>query len=211
MKSTEVFQCPSDSTKTPLPPSKAVPISYVFNSSLVMDYPPGNTIVSPRGKISKFQSPAATVMLCEDKNQTADVTNPLENDSLAANGTWHLDYNNVTDGTGNPNRTGYFVTGDLGNRPTGGFNGGNQTDYYTGTGSRSTPAVPGRHTDGSNFLMCDGHVKWLRPGSVSSGFGWNDMNSQDDQQDGDASDFPRSAGTSGKIDGVPIGATFSPY
>ena len=31
-------------------------------------------------------------------------------------------------------------------------------------------AQTGRHSDGSNFLMNDGHVKWLRPGAVSSGY-----------------------------------------
>jgi len=25
------------------------------------------------------------------------------------------------------------------------------------------------HTDGANYLACDGHVKWLKPGAVSGG------------------------------------------
>jgi prepilin-type processing-associated H-X9-DG protein len=28
----------------------------------------------------------------------------------------------------------------------------------------------GRHFDGSNYLMMDGHVKWLKPSQVSPGF-----------------------------------------
>ena len=32
------------------------------------------------------------------------------------------------------------------------------------------PSKTGVHTDGSNFLLCDGHVKWLHGASVSSGY-----------------------------------------
>jgi len=31
------------------------------------------------------------------------------------------------------------------------------------------PSSEGRNTGGSNFLMCDGHAKWLRNAQVSSG------------------------------------------
>jgi prepilin-type processing-associated H-X9-DG protein len=37
----------------------------------------------------------------------------------------------------------------------------------TGNGQESIPT--GRHTDGSNFLLCDGHAKWFRATSVSTG------------------------------------------
>ena len=37
----------------------------------------------------------------------------------------------------------------------------NLAAYYTG--------ATGRHTDGSNFLATDGHVKWLRGTAVSPG------------------------------------------
>ncbi len=33
----------------------------------------------------------------------------------------------------------------------------------------SYDAATGRHTDGSNFLLADGHVKWLRGQYVSTG------------------------------------------
>ncbi len=54
-----------------------------------------------------------------------------------------------------------------------GYNGG---QYATGvfpnvTNTASSPylALTGRHSDGSNFLLADGHVKWLRATSVSAG------------------------------------------
>ena len=36
-----------------------------------------------------------------------------------------------------------------------------------------------RHTDNSNYLMCDGHVKWLRSTVVSPGY--NAANATDDE------------------------------
>ena len=51
------------------------------------------------------------------------------------------------------------------------------TDTYQtgplGSPAKNTPnssfATTGRHTDGSDFLMSDGHVKWLRGTAVSAG------------------------------------------
>ncbi|MCW3060331.1 MAG: hypothetical protein JWQ02_2152 [Capsulimonas sp.] len=44
--------------------------------------------------------------------------------------------------------------------------------------NRTNPQPPivtkGRHTDGSNFLAADGHVKWLRPERVSGGLSATD-------------------------------------
>ena len=50
-----------------------------------------------------------------------------------------------------------------------GYMGGRTTGY---SGAFSTPIAPtGWHTDGSNFLAEDGHVKWLRGAQVSNGYG----------------------------------------
>ena len=45
--------------------------------------------------------------------------------------------------------------------PMGGITATNLTQDFTG--------ATGRHTDGSNFLAADGHVKWLRGPAVSPG------------------------------------------
>ena len=51
--------------------------------------------------------------------------------------------------------------------------------YYEGAGAigqppfyTNLPATSARHTDGANWLACDGHVKYLKPGVVSLGEGY---------------------------------------
>jgi len=134
VKSTEVYQCPSDSTK-PLavaaagatPAHTELPISYVFNRTLVCDYmaasyPNGGRLwSSPLGHISKFISPAKTVMLFEVKGYNADMTNPLENESPGLNGSWSDRPGGTIDGSPTPRGPinwgtgviGHYVTGDL--------------------------------------------------------------------------------------------------
>ena len=52
-------------------------------------------------------------------------------------------------------------TGDLGARPS--------ELYYKGQSCNNAPVPTARHLDGSNFLACDGHVKWFPGASVSNG------------------------------------------
>ena len=60
---------------------------------------------------------------------------------------------------------------------------GNRTDPTTYSGADATPIMPtGWHTDGSNFLAADGHVKWLRGAAVSNGIGsYGNTNDKQDQ------------------------------
>ena len=55
-----------------------------------------------------------------------------------------------------------------------------------------------RHTDGANFALADGHVKWLRPGQVSPGYA--NTNPQNDQDHG-VNQF-------GQPDGIAAGTGF---
>ncbi|MGI4789470.1 MAG: H-X9-DG-CTERM domain-containing protein [Janthinobacterium lividum] len=66
--------------------------------------------------------------------------------------------------------------------------------------SASVPRT-GRHTDGSNYLFCDGHVKWLRGTQVSNG---NAASAP-----GDAPTSCRAAGTA-NLSASGMAATFSP-
>ena len=52
--------------------------------------------------------------------------------------------------------------------------------------SYTTSGVNGVHSNGSNFLLADGHVKNLRPGQVSSG---HQSNSGQDQETGSTNSY----------------------
>ena len=128
---------------------------------------------NPAGVLSAQASPAVTVVLCEGTNIGTDVTNPLENGSDA-----------VTGGSYVGNGAQLLDTGLVGNPPL------------------ATPRDPsylkGRHTDGSNYLMCDGHSKYLKGIAVSGG----GEPSTSGGQGG-------SAATTDKLSTGPFAATFS--
>ena len=149
-------------------------VSYGFNQSLQ-----GYGLTST---LSSLAAPASTVLACEmeggkaqfdrdtseghaegagyvspavdglDANMTvipADIINTAVTGSLTGGKYAMGDSNMVTK----------YATG-----PMGGIvpSAANQAAYYTG--------LTGRHTDGSNFLAADGHVKWLRGSAVSPGY-----------------------------------------
>ncbi len=122
-------------------------------------------------------------MLYEVRNNAAAITDPLEGAVSGATifSSWGTGAA-LADKAGDPlpAATVQYDTGFLGNR--GAFNGG------FGTPARAI----GRHTDAANYLMADGHVKWLRGSQVSSG-GNNAAKSTDAQ--GATSNGNSAAGT----------------
>ena len=152
-KSTALFGCPDDPTPNT---ATKVKVSYAFNTD-VMPTAGANEPFSGSGALSIQNSPASTVLLFEvqssapGNSQTVDVTNSIEGSSPVSNGS----YQNAGQGPkcrGNGNW--YYATGIIG---------GN---------ANITPisAAPnGIHTDGSNWLACDGHVKYLKGAAVSGG------------------------------------------
>jgi len=61
---------------------------------------------------------------------------------------------------------------------------GPAADFNPATGNlggRAVSTLAERHTGGSNFLAADGHVKWLMPNNVSSGWTQANTNSYQDQ------------------------------
>ncbi len=121
--------------------SVLVPVSYGYNMN------------ASGAAGSLFQAPANTVLLFEVSGDISDVTKEgngagavdtsVDNESCSGNG------NDLT-------RGGYYTyqTGPLGSpaRASAGYTSG-----------------AGRHTGGSDFLLSDGHVKWLRGSAVSGG------------------------------------------
>ncbi|WP_125206085.1 DUF1559 domain-containing protein [Capsulimonas corticalis] len=176
VKSTAVFRCPDDSTSG----SNVAPITYPISY--------GINLQATRSALADFVSDSKSVMLFETVGSAASITtvgNAVSGDitSPAADG--------------NPegfNGVGRFATGVMsGASPS--EVGGNNGWYDTKTG---------RHTDASNYLMADGHAKWIRPTSVSTG---------GDGSNGDCNTFTSGtfAGTAASVDcsATGLAATFS--
>jgi prepilin-type processing-associated H-X9-DG protein len=143
IKSTDVFHCPDDPTTAPAP---NVPVSYAYNEN----------IARAGGSLKKTADPRAMVLAFEVAGDYADLSKPDEGAkagaaplSAAADGTdGSLHAGSLTDVV--------YATGYLGKRP----NSGSTTQFAAPTG---------RHTDGANYLLGDGHVRWLMGNKVSSG------------------------------------------
>ena len=156
VKSTGVYKCPDDSTGINTTTVNGVtvtqvPVSYGMNVDL-----------TPRiggQALSSQAAPAQTVLLFEFVGDQTDVTNPNEDTDAVG---WGMDSGgNGFLSASNANLTTGYATGDMGQPAN-----MNNANNANGDAGQHT----GRHTDGSNFLFCDGHVKWLRPVAISPGF-----------------------------------------
>jgi prepilin-type N-terminal cleavage/methylation domain-containing protein/prepilin-type processing-associated H-X9-DG protein len=182
VKSTGVFKCPDDSTNGAAP---IVPVSYAMNN--LMDGGNGGYF----GNIASWNAPASTVMLSEVTGVTSNIslgTGPDANSAGVDGGDTNVGWIDQSNGgcsAGGPQ----FATGWLGN-PV--HHAGNAACWQAQTG---------RHTDGSNFGMADGHAKFLRPGQVSSGTANN--NAACDQDTNGAA----CAGAAGVAAGTGFGGT----
>ncbi len=168
IKSTAVYKCPDDSYSPNAAGDYAV--SYAYNFVVARTDGLGVSASS-----SALNSSSSTVLACEVSGCPARLLDPVEGAGATSTnrlGYWGGNYYSpVTEGYAlivDPNtqygKGGDFATGYLGRRGLGGFYTGGSAgdDGYTKT------AKTGRHTDGSNFLFTDGHVKWLRGDAVSS-------------------------------------------
>jgi len=169
-KSAGVYKCPDDSTTIstqngqPRPNDKNTDsvVSYGMNAMLGGGVQPGATLAGQ-------SSPSNTVLLWEAKRGEGDFVNP-QTDIVSPSGNggdccagW-IDTPNGNAGS-DPN----FDTGVMGNPPR-----TNNIAWYGGK-------TVGRHADGSDFAMADGHVKWLRPIQVSAGNSNNNASCPQDQ------------------------------
>ena len=177
VKARGAYSCPDDATSIPAgSPAGATIISYVNNVNFSQSQNAAGSH-SQALRISRMTAPASTVLLLEGShNWTVPycvVAN--ENGTTCAvggsgdvNGAAHA--SPTTDGAQQ-----YFDS-----RGAGGTSLANGGKVETGPmGGRAATALnaqfgaafpTGRHTDGSNFLMADGHVKYLKGAAVSTGY-----------------------------------------
>ena len=206
VKSTGVYKCPDDSgAPQTLAGNTAtfVPISYAMNANLDPNF-------FYNTALSSIQAPASTVFLVEVQGMYADVTNTANDPD--SNGTTGNGYNSTwgsEEVDGGDNGDGFIYS--MNNH-----NARYVAGSSVGIGMGNPPRIngynlPARHTDGSNFLLADGHVKYLRPIAVSPGFSnGNSGYGQDQNNTGYVAGSGIAAGTSGlTTNGANFAATFS--
>jgi prepilin-type N-terminal cleavage/methylation domain-containing protein/prepilin-type processing-associated H-X9-DG protein len=175
VKSLGAFKCPDDSTTEASP---GTVVSYGINRNI--DIYNGACNTSPDAEtLSVFTSPAKTVLLFEVVNSTGySITDPFA--TAAANqGFQGDDYGDAGWSGGSPSGTGQGSQYDMV-----GYNDDpttpNRVMYATGwlanslggqTGNVYFPTTPaGRHTNGSNYVMGDGHAKFFQGSAVAGGW-----------------------------------------
>jgi prepilin-type N-terminal cleavage/methylation domain-containing protein/prepilin-type processing-associated H-X9-DG protein len=165
LKSVGVYKCPDDSTV--YNPGSGIwqDVFCAMNDSLLGD---GNRDASGNNPqptpLAKLNAPASTVMLCEVFGATMDINNASVNTDFSTGATMDSRF-----WGGCPTYcTGYYATG---NPP------GQSLVMAKGI-------TTGVHTDGSNYLACDGHVKWLRAARIAGG---KDAKSATDAQNNNGS------------------------
>lgn len=164
VKSQQVYRCPSDASK-PFSASQTV-VSYAYNSNLT------HPTEGAGGVLSVLRSTAKTVMLCEVANESDDlVTGSIPADSSDATSPVTTGVPGNLRGKDYAAMWGMFATGAMGGR--GGTVAANPA-VANGAGwvqgaSTLLQYSYGRHLEGANFLMVDGHVKWYQGDAISTG------------------------------------------
>jgi prepilin-type N-terminal cleavage/methylation domain-containing protein/prepilin-type processing-associated H-X9-DG protein len=160
VKSTKAFLCPDDANPLDV-------VSYGLN--VFTDNFGSSQTPEP---LSTFTAPASTVLLCECVNcyltpgtfswypwDSATLAEGVDYSSAATNGisTWGW-----SSYGGGPWGGTQLATGLLHGQDT------------TEIGPTNYAAQYGLHTQGSNYVLCDGHAKWYRGSAVSGGYGQTD-------------------------------------
>ena len=148
MSNTRSITGPASAATYPAAFNAQVPVSYGYNRDLI---DVSTNAGAPR-TLAILAGPASTVMLYECQGEMADVTNAgtaygvTDGASPASNGTqW------------NGNNGAPYVTGQFVGTPA-------ASVYFA-----ANPV----HTNGANYLLADGHVKYLTSAAVSAG--WNNQ------------------------------------
>jgi prepilin-type processing-associated H-X9-DG protein len=184
VKSIQVFKCPSDNTPLRSQAGWTV-VSYAVNAGLTN---PANINTFSGGTLSKLNASAKTVMMMEVAYTGGTLANGSESGYISPS-TWGVcrfcqagATHGLVDRVGHSD--GYYATGHM--------SGAGRTYIVAANPLMNIAAMSdtdagqlqyqeGRHLDGANFLMTDGHVKWLKGSAVSTG--WNALTETSAQDD----------------------------
>ncbi len=185
VKSTGVYKCPDDSTNVTADGAAATGIpynqvSYSVNSN-IFAYGTGGfgqpatsangTAPNIAGSLPRINAPANTILLFEEEGTIAPITDSYEDQPIQVSHSsqyFSPAGNGFTQKSGGGvNQRNVYVTGLLGGPASGSPQTINPSGVTTNVVYR---AATGLHTDGSNYLCVDGHVKWLRGAAVSPGY-----------------------------------------
>jgi prepilin-type N-terminal cleavage/methylation domain-containing protein/prepilin-type processing-associated H-X9-DG protein len=184
VKNVAVYDCPDDTTVARTNTFGGTtytlqPISYAYNQNLT--FPP-STGWGLGTSVSTLTAPSSTVLLYEITSQ--DVTNPTCTSSFC----FSVADLSTTDEVGGTNVFPALSLSIMSPAGIGTQCGNDASQYvpqatgYTGGAFQSAFQDPsqftgpdGRHSTGSNYLACDGHVKWLKGGAVSTGHYFNSV------------------------------------
>jgi prepilin-type N-terminal cleavage/methylation domain-containing protein/prepilin-type processing-associated H-X9-DG protein len=199
VKSTGAYTCPDDKY-LPWTAGNTV-VSYAYNETITPAAPSG-----VGGSIAKFNSPSNTVLLVEDAESEASITlgaeaantssTPVSGVTLGVPDCSNAACNPSVHNSSDWSQSCPIATGDIG-------------------GYVSNPVGIARHTNGSNYLLADGHVKWMLSSRISGGY---PAVSPTGVQSNNGfwsvaawAPYPQAAGTEGTLpNGQPAAATFSP-
>ena len=154
VKSVNLFECPSDTTKIN---SSINPVSYGYNGNFAQNLPI-NELTGPATTQAQLTTPTVSVLLYEIGGFNADMTS-LTNTYLPNNGVPNgYGIGQIGNGDGaNGYATGYFNSLSFLQASVGA-----SASYFVNNGD-------GRHFDGANYLLADGHVKWILASRVFPG------------------------------------------
>lgn len=177
VKSADAYRCPDDSTpnnngNTPFHIS-----SFGYNSQVSLPAEPLGPNVPPDSvTLSAYNAPAVTVLLAEVQGSTGyDITRGYQNPgpNQAAGDDVPADFGGSAGGLG---MGGPFDPSGF--NSNGGVAGGQSFTIKWATGplvnsnlgaAQNDFTPKGRHTDGANYVMADGHAKFFLPSHVSGG------------------------------------------
>jgi prepilin-type processing-associated H-X9-DG protein len=154
VKSKDMYLCPDDTYKAP----GGNQISYAYNLNVAL-----STSGVGGAPISTFSSTAQTINLTEVTNSHCNLAaGSNDQDGWGNNSASGTGYNICDHPAGCQNTTATYATGYLGNLDT--ATGGSSNAGILNTGA------DGRHNKGANYLLVDGHVKFLLGTKVSPGY-----------------------------------------